>query len=84
MKTPSIIKTFLRKYGWVMGKTFILVNVTFFYSLFAFFSGLLNDCLVELFLPAPPTLQLMTPGTWTRGSARRVTGLSSVNHLPKR
>ena len=27
-----------------MGKSFILVNVTFFYSLFAFFSGLLNDC----------------------------------------
>ena len=47
-----------------MGKSFILVNVTFFYSLFAFFSGLLNDCLVELFLPAPPTLQLMTSGTW--------------------
>ena len=47
-----------------MGKSFILVNVTFFYSLFAFFSGLLNDSLVELFLPAPPTLQLMTSGTW--------------------
>ena len=35
-----------------------------FLSLFAFFSGLLNDFLVKLFLPAPPTLQLMTPGTW--------------------
>ncbi|CAH3103376.1 unnamed protein product, partial [Porites lobata] len=33
-------------------------------SLFAFSSGLLNDCLVERFLPAPPTLELMTPGTW--------------------
>ena len=63
-KTPSTIKTFLRKYRWFMGKSFILVNVTFFFSIFAFFSGLLNDCLVELFLPAPPTLQLMTPGTW--------------------
>ena len=29
-KTPSIIKTVLRKYGWVMGKNFIVVNVTFF------------------------------------------------------
>ena len=29
-KTPSIIETVLRKYGWVMGKNFILVNVTFF------------------------------------------------------
>ena len=27
-----------------MGKSFILVNVTFFFSLFASFSGLLNDC----------------------------------------
>ena len=35
-----------------------------FLSLFAFFSGLLNDFLLKLFLPAPPTLQLMTPGTW--------------------
>ena len=46
----------------VMGKSFILVNVTF--CLFVCFSGLFNDCLVDLFLPAPPTLQLMTPGTW--------------------